>query len=77
MDELTKRQDYIDPESLAMIFAGLGQKEDALNCLERACEMRSSGIKEIGWVGWYRELRSDERFQRLMHRMGIQQPKDT
>ena len=59
---------------IAMVFAGLRQRENVLDWLEKAYEMHSSGIANIGWVGWYREFHSDERFLRLMDRMRIRIP---
>ena len=72
--ELTKGEEYTDAADIAMVFAGLRQRETALDWLEKAYEMRSSGITNIGWVGWYREFHSDERFLRLVDRMRIRIP---
>jgi tetratricopeptide (TPR) repeat protein len=72
--ELTKGEEYTDAADIAMVFAGLRQRENALDWLEKAYEMRSSGVTNIGWVGWYREFHSDERFLRLVDRMRIRIP---
>ena len=72
--ELTKGEEYTEAADIAMVFAGLGQREIVLDWLEKACEMHSSGIANIGWVGWYREFHSDERFLRLVDRMRIRIP---
>jgi len=70
LQETAKRR-YVSPYDLATIYAGLGEKEQALAWLEKAYEDRS------GWLGlWlkvdpkFEGLRADERFGRLLQRVG-------
>jgi hypothetical protein len=58
---------------LAVIFSGLGDKENALYWLRRAEEMRVSDLIEIGRDPHFAELRSDRRFQALVQRVGAPQ----
>lgn len=70
LQETAKRR-YVSPYDLATIYAGLGEKEQALAWLEKAYEDRS------GWLGlWLKVdpkfdgLRTDERFRDLLRRIG-------
>jgi len=62
---------YVSPYSIATIYAGLGEKDQAFRWLERAYEERS------GWLIWLRAepvsdpLRPDPRFQDLLRRIGL------
>jgi tetratricopeptide (TPR) repeat protein len=55
---------------LAVVFSGLGEKEDALHWLEKADEMHVSDLIGIGRDAHFVELRSDRRFQALVQRVG-------
>jgi hypothetical protein len=63
---------YVSPYDVATIYAGLDEKEQALDWLERAYEDRS------GWLAWWLKsdpkfdiLRSDSRFKNLLMRIGL------
>ena len=56
---------------LAVVFSGLGDKENALSWLEKAQEMHVSDLIGIGNDSHFVELRSDRRFQALMQRLGV------
>ena len=56
---------------LAVVFSGLGDKENALSWLEKAQEMRVSDLIGIGRDSHFVELRSDRRFQALVQRVGV------
>jgi hypothetical protein len=62
---------YVSPYDVATVYAGLGDREQALAWLERAFEDRS------GWLAWWLKvdpkfdtLRADPRFQNLLRRIG-------
>jgi Flp pilus assembly protein TadD len=55
---------------LAVVFAGLGDKENALHWLEKAQEMHVSDLIGIGRDSRFVEVRSDRRFQELLQRVG-------
>ncbi len=61
----------VSPFYLALINAGLGDKDQALKCLDDACEER------YNWVVWLKtepmldSLRWDERFDELLRRIGL------
>jgi len=63
---------YISPYLLATIYAGLGEKDRAFELLQRAYEQKSLELS------WHLKadlridnLRSDPRFQNLLHRVGL------
>jgi TolB-like protein/DNA-binding winged helix-turn-helix (wHTH) protein/Flp pilus assembly protein TadD len=55
---------------LAVVFSGLGDKENALYWLEKAQEMHVSDLTGIGKDSHFVELRSDRRFQSFVQRVG-------
>jgi tetratricopeptide (TPR) repeat protein len=55
---------------LAVVFSGLGDKENALYWLEKAQEMHVTDLIGIGQDSHFVEVRSDRRFQALVQRVG-------
>jgi len=55
---------------LAVVFSGLGDKENALYWLEKAQERHVSDLVGIGQDSHFVEVRSDRRFQALVQRVG-------
>jgi TolB-like protein/DNA-binding winged helix-turn-helix (wHTH) protein/Flp pilus assembly protein TadD len=55
---------------LAVVFSGLGDKENVLYWLEKAQEMHVSDLIGIGQDSHFVEVRSDRRFQALVQRVG-------
>ena len=61
---------YVPPDFIAMVYEGLGDRDQAIKWYEKAVEERSMNI----WVLPDQRLdpnRSDPRFQNLMRRMGL------
>jgi hypothetical protein len=59
------------PFTMATIYAGLGENDRALESLRKACVEKSLGA---GWITsdfLLDSLRSDPRFQDLLHRVGL------
>ena len=73
IDELKERsrQGYIAPFNLAMIYAGLGVKEETLEWLEKAFDDRSMWLIFLNAYPIFDDLRPDPRFQDLVRRMGF------
>ena len=73
-DRLKKlsEQKYISPRFIASIYAGLGEKDKALESLSAAYEDRSLQIGP-GIIAdpTYDSLRAEPRFQDLLRRMGL------
>jgi hypothetical protein len=56
---------------MALIHAGLGEKEQALAWLEKSYEDRSFSLITIGSWKQFDALRSDPRFQDLLRRIAF------
>ncbi|HXE91194.1 MAG TPA: protein kinase [Terriglobales bacterium] len=63
------RQKYVSSYQVALVFAGLGQKKEALDWLERAYNERSTPVAYARMDPRLASLRSDARFQDLLRRM--------
>jgi len=66
--ELSKRC-YVMPYWIATVYAGLGDKDEALHWLERAYRERSVWMAFLKVQPWFDALRPDPRFQDLLRRM--------
>jgi serine/threonine protein kinase/Tfp pilus assembly protein PilF len=64
------QQRYVPPSYIAIIYAGLGDKDQAFHWLERAYEERSIPY-DLKVNPWWDHLRSDPRFTDLLRRMGL------
>ena len=74
LDELlqSSRQGYSVSYDIALVYWGLGDKNQALEWLERAYEERSSFLDEIKVDPKWDGLRSDSRFVALMKKVGLE-----
>lgn len=70
LDELSRRR-YVSPFQKALIYAGLGQKDEALKFLEKAYAERSLAPVSLRWDPRLNDLRGDPRFQEFMRRTGL------
>jgi TolB-like protein len=76
LQQLTERKqrEYVDPYFLALIYAALGEKEDAFANLEEAYKERSDNLPLLKVSPAYDdEFQSDPRFQDLLLRLGLPQ----
>jgi tetratricopeptide (TPR) repeat protein len=69
-EELTRHK-YVSPFQEALIYAGLGKKEEALKFLEKAYSERSLAPVSLRWDPRLNGLRGDPRFQDFMRRTGL------
>ena len=60
---------YVPLTSFAILHIGLGEHEQALSCLERACERRDLPLVSINTHPVYDDLRGHPRFEGLLRRM--------
>ena len=65
------RQEEFDPIALAWAYIGVGNKEQALACLEKAYSQRANGLTALKVDPLYDPLRGDSRFQTLLQRVGL------
>jgi len=73
LDEIKDRskQRYVSWRDMAVIYAGLGEKDQAFACLQKAYELRDSGIVFMKVDPLFDPLRSDPRFRDLLRRIGL------
>ena len=64
-------QSYVPSYGIAVIYAGLGEKDQAFQWLEKAYEDRSEGLGLLKVSPELDNLRSDSRFADLMRRIGL------
>jgi TolB-like protein/Flp pilus assembly protein TadD len=65
------KERYISPYFIATIYAGLDEKDQAFEWLEKAFEERHPYLVLMGVEPVFRNLRSDPRFQDLKKRVGL------
>jgi serine/threonine protein kinase/tetratricopeptide (TPR) repeat protein len=70
LNEVSKRV-YVSPYNVALIYAGLGEKDQALAWLERAFAERSTSMPYLKVDPEFDSLRSEPRFQTLLRRMNF------
>lgn len=66
------KQGYVPPLAFAWFYAGLGEKNQAFEWLQKAYEERSSWLIFLKVHPRYDNLRSDPRFIALLKRMGLE-----
>jgi hypothetical protein len=62
---------YLSPYDIAVVYAGLGERDQALAWLERAYQERCGFITVLKVDPRLDSLRSDPRFQDLVRRMNF------
>ena len=62
---------HVSPVSFALIYAGLGDKEKALDYLDEAIEIRAASLPVQMLGPEFDGLRGESRFQALRQRMGL------
>jgi serine/threonine-protein kinase len=65
------RERYVSSTCFALVHLGLGEKERALDWLDRACERREPSVAGIGVHPAYNELRGEPRFRALLERIAV------
>jgi DNA-binding winged helix-turn-helix (wHTH) protein/TolB-like protein/Tfp pilus assembly protein PilF len=75
LDELKNmsKQRYVPPYNIAIVYVGLGEKEQAHAWLEKAYEDRDVRLVFLKVEPKWDALRADERFMDLIGRMGLAQ----
>jgi DNA-binding winged helix-turn-helix (wHTH) protein/TolB-like protein/Flp pilus assembly protein TadD len=70
MQQLSRRR-YVSPYSLATVYAVLGEKEQALDCLQQAYESRSLELIYLKFapLPWFDGVRAEPRFKALVGRL--------
>ena len=72
LKEIAKQPNrYIPPYNFALIYAGLGDKDQAFACLEKAYEEHSQNLAQLKSQWMLDSLRSDPRFTDLLRRVNL------
>ena len=64
-------REFVSPYHFAYVYAGLGEADAAIDCLEQAFERRSGAIYGIKGSFLFRNLRDHPRFESLLRRMNL------
>jgi TolB-like protein len=62
---------YIPPTYFGMLFAGLGDRDKALEWLEKAYQERADGLTWLAVEPMMDDIRNDPRFQELVRKIGL------
>jgi serine/threonine-protein kinase len=73
LKHLQTTKEYVSPGELAVLYAGLGDKEAALSSLEKAYAAHDLQMQFLKLDPHFDSLRSDPRFQDLMRKVGLPQ----
>lgn len=71
LEGLEAGKEYVSPAALAILYAALGEREQAFALLERAYSAHDQQLIWLGVEPGFDPLRSDPRFQDLMRRVGL------
>jgi eukaryotic-like serine/threonine-protein kinase len=71
LKQLLSSEDYVSPSELAIIYAGLGDKEKAFAALSRAYAEHDIQLQFLKVEPHYDSLRADPRFAALMLKVGL------
>jgi Flp pilus assembly protein TadD len=73
LEELLKRstERYVSPYNIALIYNGLGERDNTFAWLERGYEKRDQRMVFLKVEPKWNTLRSDPRFQDLLRRVGL------
>jgi serine/threonine-protein kinase len=69
--EALSSREYVPATALATVYTALDDRGRALDMLERAYDEHDFSIVQIGVAPWFRSLRGEERFQRLLKKLGL------
>jgi tetratricopeptide (TPR) repeat protein len=68
----SSKQSYVSPYHIAMVYAGLGQRDKTFEWLEMAYERREARMNILKFAPEFDGLHSDPRYADLVRRVGLQ-----
>jgi Tfp pilus assembly protein PilF len=73
LDELRERarREYVSPYGPAIVYAGLGEKDQAFELLKQGCEQRDEQMLFLNGDPYLDSLRSDPRFAGIVRCLGL------
>jgi serine/threonine-protein kinase len=70
LDQISRKR-YVTHWARAIIYLGLGQKDSALDWLEKACEDHDGWMWDMHAQPWWAPLRNEPRFQAIVKKIGL------
>jgi serine/threonine protein kinase/tetratricopeptide (TPR) repeat protein len=70
--EALSRGRYVSPYHMAYVHTGLGEQDEAIDCLEQAYEERSGGVYGVKGSYLFTTLRPHPRFKALLRKMNLE-----
>ncbi|HYN07913.1 MAG TPA: protein kinase [Vicinamibacterales bacterium] len=70
LQAMASRQ-YVPASAPAIVYAALGERNTALDWLDKAYDEHDFAIVQIEVAPWFRTLRGEDRFQKLVTRLGM------
>ena len=64
-------EEYVSPFWIAVVYAGLGAKDESLTWLEKACKQRDGSLVFLDVIPIFEHLHSDPRFVNILTQMGL------
>ena len=73
LEELLKlsTERYVPPYLIALVYNGLGRRDEALAWLERGYQEHDFSLVFLEVAPWFESVRGDPRFQQLLGRMQL------
>ena len=68
---MASKQKYVSPYDVGIVHLGLGQKDEAFDCLQKALQQRSLWLGYINVEPQLESLRSDHRWEELISLVGL------
>ncbi len=65
------RRTYVSWYGISFVYAGLGDKDQAFACLEKAYQLQDSRLADLKVEPVLRSLHSDSRFAELVRKVGL------
>jgi tetratricopeptide (TPR) repeat protein len=62
---------YVPPYSRSIVHVGLGERDEALELLEQACEERNTWLILLGVEPLFDSIREERRFQKILEVIGL------
>jgi Flp pilus assembly protein TadD len=72
LQQLLTGKEHVSPGNLAILYAALSERDQAFASLEKAYQAHDSQLQYLGVEPGFDPLRSDQRFQDLLRRVGLE-----
>jgi hypothetical protein len=69
--EQDSKERYVSPVAFAVVHCGLGEKIEAIECLERGRQERAGGLLSVNVRPLWADLRSEPGFKELVNKIGL------